>query len=515
MSWLAAKKYPMFCQKFTYSIQNYEIEIKIDPRKRMFKANVSLTLTAGKNTRQFCFLLSNNCTLTNVNYLGIALTHSINSAHPGQNLITTVLPRKASVGEKLVIAFIYSGDIPTHDGESIELPPDIHWYPYSLRPQKYTCTLKVITPESTRIVASGKFIREQPADIRVMTQWSAHKPFRGIHMIAGDLLKTTRETQPNLEVYYPRNYMNQGKVVANQSLKILDFLAEKLGPSPAPSATIVLTDHPDISTVSSFYLTSISGGTLEKLKEYQSSKERTINLFQIIARELAHRWLKHNLVVAHPWHLWYLDGLAEYLSWLALEEEYGKATREQTMQKARATVLAAPKECIQSEACGISKKFPPWLVSKASWIMWTAHCLAEDSFLPALMDFYARCPEIAPSSEEFFLTMGKMTGTDMSQLFKEWACTDDQLRTEVVDPRTFQDDEGQWQLVFTLTNTGKLFWPHPIDIKMKLADGSSLVHSLLIQNEPHLIETPAKILTLTVDPEMKVLNWAEKNTYKL
>lgn len=515
MSWLAAKTYTSFCKSFGYSVENYEIGLKINPRMRSFQANVSITLISAKRSREFCFLLSNQCTLDAVNYLGLALPHKIKSSYPGLNQITASLPRSADAGEKLVIVFMYSGLIPAHGGESMELPPEMHWYPFSLSPQKYTCTIKAITEESIRIISTGNYVSEQPANTKVMTQWTTAEPFRGMHLLAGEFLKTTREIQPVLDAYYPRKFMNQGKKLADLCEIAMVFLTEKLGPAPFPSFAYVITDNPAVSISSSFYLTSFSAGFFEELKDFGSSQDRTERLYYTIVRESVHRWLKNYLAINHPQHIWYLDGLAEYLGWLALEEEFDITCREAVMEEARSSVLTGAKESIQSAACGISREFPPWLVAKAGWIMRTAHCLTGDAFFPAIRDIIEHCQAIAPSPEEFFLTLGKLTATDFSLIYKEWIQSGEQLRAEIADARNFQDESGQWQLLFSLVNTGKLKWPLPIEIAMHLDDGSTQVHSLHVHEEPHLITTAAKITSLIVDPEKKFINWAEKNTYKL
>jgi len=517
MTWLAAKRYSGFCKKFTYTIQNYDLELKIDPLRHKYSATVSITMTVKKNTRQFLFLLSEQCQLTAVSYLGIAMPNKVKPVYPEINLVTAYLPRKADVGEKLVIVFTYTGHIPAQVGETMELAPQMHWYPFSLSPQKYTCTLKVVTPDSIRIIGVGDLTSEQPADTRVLTQWTATVPFRGIHMLAGDFLKTTRETQPPLDVYYPRKYMNQGKSVADNCEKLLDYYADRLGPAPSPSTAFILAESAEAGVVSSFFLTSVSGGCLDALREYKSSKERSVRMFLLTAREMAHRWLKLHLAVSHPSHLWYLDGLAEYLSWLSLEAEFDLDAREQIMNEARTLVLDQPQSSITQKAYGIRREFPSWLVAKAGWIMRVAHCLAGESFLPAIQEIYTQASQsqYAPSPEEFFLTLGNLTGKDMLQLYHEWAQSNTQLRAVITQGRTFQDDCGQWQLMFNLVNQGKLKWPHPMEIRMDLADGSTQLHNLCIQKEPHLIETAAKVNTLTVDPDLRILNWAEKNQYNM
>jgi hypothetical protein len=103
----------------------------------------------------------------------------------------------------------------------------------------------------------------------------------------------------------------------------------------------------------------------------------------------------------------------------------------------------------------------------------------------------------------------------MDQLYREWVQDNSELRIVISEGRTFQDDEGNWQLLFNLENQGKLKWPHPVEIKLDLADGNSETRNLYIEKDPHLIRTAAKIVTVTVDPELKFLNWAQEKIYTM
>lgn len=520
MSWLAAKRYPGFCKKFKYSISDYNIELKLNPRRRNFDAEISLSLTVDKDTRHFYFLLTSECKLDSISYLGLALHHTVKPAYPGINLVTVTLPHKSSAGDKLVLGFAYSGNISRHGGKCLQLPPEAHWYPFSPRPQKYTCSLHVITSAGIRIAAMGQYEGDQPADTRVMTRWSATTPIRGIHLLAGEYLKTSRERQPDIEgqpdihVYYLRKYMNQAQTIARQAEKVTAFLVSTLGPAPMDSASIVLTDNPRDEVSSSLYLTSISSGILGQLREYSTSQQRNIRLFHIITREMAHHWFKHNLAVEHPQHLWYLDGLAEYLSWLAVEEEFGRDTRDQLMQEAKAN-CSLPPASIRAESCSVQREFPSWLVDKAGWMMRMLHSLVGDKFLPALQEFYLQHTKIAPSPDVFFLFMSNLTQIDLDIFYKEWALSNAQLVAEIEKGRTFRDEDGQWQTVFNLVNRGKLRWPHPVEIRLEMEDGTSWVEKLPIQKEPHLISGQGRIVSLEVDPNLKLLNSAENNKYNM
>lgn len=512
MSRFAAILYTYLCKKFSYAIKNYEIEISLAPRRRLFQVISSLTLTADKNTPKFCFLLSSTCVLESVNYLGLPLHYRVKPTLSGLNLITVHLPRKAASGEKLDLAFYYTTEIPSTGSETIELHPKQHWYPYSPLPQKYTANLKIITPQQMRIIASGKFVRENPADTRVMVQWSAQTPFRGIHIIMGDFIKTAREGNPTLDTYYPRPLMNQGRAIADFGQSAITYLKETIGQAPADNGAIVLTDNLEYITQSSHFLTSISKGVINELKE-MNSKERSIQLFQITARELAHRWLRHNLPTPQPQHSWYLVGLAEYLSWLMVEGEFGISARESLMLKARAEVLASTIS-IESQASGAEKSnYPSWLVAKASWIFRAIHSLSRDSFIPVIQEFYNNCPGQAPSPQDFFEALPLLSTEDRKQIYKEWVSSNRQLRAEISNARSFQDQEGKWQLVFSLINKGQLNWPHPVDIQVHLSDGTVQLHRLKIRQEPHLIITDVRVDRLHIDPDLKVLNWSDTNSY--
>ena len=108
----------------------------------------------------------------------------------------------------------------------------------------------------------------------MLTQWTADTPFQGIHMLAGDFLKTSRDTATPLDIYYPRKYMNQAKTVADYSQKLLEFFGQKLGPAPAPTTAVVMAENPAQVARSSFYLTSISTGILDMLQEYETRQEK-------------------------------------------------------------------------------------------------------------------------------------------------------------------------------------------------------------------------------------------------
>lgn len=511
MSRLTACSFTCYSKRFSYSIANYDINLTLNPRWRKIQADVSVTLTAAQRTRKLFFLLADSCSLARINYLGLALPFKISYACPGLNLISAVLPIQAEAGEKIVVTLLYSWEASSQRIKSLELSPDDYWYPFSPLPDKYTCTLNVITDESMRVLGPGEFRGVINAGTRVSNQWVSNLPFRGIHLAAGDLLKSSRPSQPPLEVSYPRRFLNQARSIANYCEELLVFLGEKLGPAPFPSLAVVITDNPEPRISSSFYITSISAGSLEQLKEENPGKDRYSRQYNLLAENLAHHWLKDNVAVSHPRDSLYLEGLAKYIGWQAVEAKYGKTTQENLMLAAREAILAAPRIPLRRCVNIAGGSLPPWAADKAGWLMHICHCLTGEAFFSLIQENFALCTGTGPA--EFFLNLGKTTDKDFSQFIKAWCKSRKQLRIEITEAVNSQNEEGKWQLAFKLINSGRLKWPYPVEIALDLADGASQRHRLNVQKEPHLIATDAKIETLTVDPDMTLLNWAD-NIYK-
>lgn len=512
MSRLSAHNFSCYYKRFSYSIAHYDIALILNPRRHEIQADVSVVLTPLQRTRDICFLLADNCTVDRIDFLGIALPHKSRPASPGLNLIIATLPIWAETTEKLVVNLLYSWVEPSWS-TSLELSPHSHWYPFSPTPQRYTCALDVVVSDSVRVLGPGEFRGTKPAGTKVSHRWVSDTTFWGIHMVAGEFLKTTRETEPPLEIDYPRKLLNQAKAVADNCEELMGFLAESLGPAPFPVQTVVLTDVSEPLVRSSFYMTSISDGILKQIKEENPGKERYIYQYKLLAQCLAHHWLKDNLTVPHSRERWCLEGLAEYFSWLAIEEKYGKASREKIMAQARERILATPRLSLQKGANIIEGNLPQWVVDKGSWIMRMCHCLTGEKFLHSIQENLALCQGASPKAAEFFLSLGILAGKDISQFYKSWCLSREQLQIGITGVDKFQEENGQWQLAFNLVNNGRLKWPHPVELEIALANGNKERHSLFIQPEPQIIHTDSPVQSLTVDPNMCLLNWAGKNKY--
>lgn len=507
MSRLTARNFTGYSKRFSYSPTHYDIELDLDPRRQRILVCAAMTLLIKQNSRNLFVLLTDKCRLDSINYLGLGLPNKASPAGHGLNLLSIALPIRPEVGERIVVSFNYSLPVTVWDS-SLELVPEDNWYPFSPLAGKYTSTVSVTGEEALRVLGPGDYSGVKPAGTRACHRWVADASFSGIHVVAGNFLKTSRATAPPLEVAYPRRLLNQAKAIANYCEELLPFLAETLGPAPFPSLGVVLTENPEPKISSSYYLSSVSNGALERLKDTYEGKSRYVHQYQELAENLAQHWLREHLPAPAPQEQWYLEGLAAYVSWLAVEAKYGGTWRQELMLSARERLLGSPNITLCQGADVAWGGRPQWVTDSAAWLYWVCQGLIGDAFLPALRECLACHSEVAPAAAEFFADLGKLTGHDLPPLYKAWCQSRNRLQLGISAGQNTQQVAGNWQFSFRLIDSGRFYWPYPVELELTLADGSKLRQQLPIQKEPHFLETKSPVRLLVLDPGHKLLNWA-------
>ncbi|MTI95364.1 MAG: M1 family metallopeptidase [Firmicutes bacterium] len=498
---------------FTQQISHYEIEITFSPPTGRLRCHASVLLTAEKNCSDFYFVLGDFCEVETVCYLGLPLIFKKRKLSGQQNLLKIKLPRKADIGEKLTLTFTYTGALKPSDSrgcintELCELPPESNWYPAVPGIQKYTANITVITPGPMRIIATGNMAEEKRLDTRYQTHWASGVPGSGLHIVAGQFNRTERK---GLAVYYPRPLVNQARSLANSGEKIVEHLKQLLGEHPAGECTLIIIEQERPEAHVSTQLNTISSGLLARETTEKNTREKQIVLFRMAARELGRRWLEAALPSQNPADTWYLTALAEYTSWMLVEAEYGVEVRNQIMAEAKLNAKYAGS--IHS-ACSRFPSLPDWLLSKGSWLMRIVHCALGNQFYPLIQEVFSQHDRTAPEAKVFFSLLAQKAGTNFDHLYHEWVVSSRKLILELDAPRTFTDENGQWQLVFSLVNRGKLRWQNEVEMQLISEDGSKELKKFTISNEPFLISSPSRVTEIEIDPQRKLLNWAKTTKY--
>lgn len=489
----------------TCLVTHYEADLDFWPRSNRFSCRIHVSIIANSPSDSYSFLLGDKYQLENVSYLGIPVQTSLRGSGKGLKSIAIRLPRKSTPGEKFTLLFCYSGTLPWYPGQTSnwELAPQDYWYPFIASEQSYTARLRITTPEPVKICASGRETGSNRQDTRYRTSWTMETPGKGLHVVAGDYYRAQRESS-QVTMLYPRAWMNQAKVLQNHWDKLVELLPNFCPPLETPASYLIITSQEGVRQDSSRSITCLSSGLLEEVKQIASAQARSQRLFVILARQLAQRTLKARLPVANPAHGWYLEGLAQYSAWCMAESMFGKKIKDQLLLEARELALQAPKP-LEESGSDLSLDFPPWAAARGAWLMEMVHSLIKDQFFPRIKELLGGDGYIQ-EPRDFFAALGKDTGSDLLSLFQEMAATTNNLAAQVEDARSFTDGSGQWQLVFSLSNRGRLRWPHPVEIVIKLSDGSFQAHRLMLQKEPHLLITPLQVTDIFVDPQLTLLN---------
>ncbi len=498
-------------QTSKHSIIHYDIQVDINARTMQYSANAHVSIVPASSTAAISLLLNQKCRVSAVNYLGLPLTYNTRAhRQKGLQQVTCRLPRRIRAGEKLVIHMLYTGPISNCTPEVIQLAPQDFWYPFTPG-QSYTSSIKVTMPAATKVVASGELVEEKQANTRFQSTWEGRAPACGLHVLTG---RFSRSQQDNLAVYYPKQFLNQSRAVIKYGPVINQLLDGLLGPAAVCCNYVVLSQE-NITSCTSSYITTLGNDEMTLIGDHESPVQRTQALFFVLAREMARQRLRCQLATSVPSETWYLEGLAQYCSWLALEEQYGQEEKLKVMLAARDLVVEDPPPPLARMTGGIACMFPENTLAKAAWIHHMTHNLLGEGFFPAVQQSLTEKGKAAPSPREFFREIGQTNQFSMDGFYREWVETSPRLELVVEEPRTFLDDDNRWQLVFLLSNKGKLRWPLPVDITLTMEDGSTEEHSIKVSAEPYLFSTDSRVIRVEVDRHNRILNWAEQKTYEL
>ena len=499
-------------KKSQHSIPHYDIQVDINARTMQYSASAHVNIVPSNSTTAISLLLNQKCKVSAVNYLGLPLTYSTRTKRQEDlQQITCHLPRRIRAGEKLILHMLYTGPLTNCTRQVVQLAPQDFWYPFTPG-QSYTSSIKVTLPAAVKVVASGEMVEEKQANTRFQSTWEGRNPASGLHVLAG---KFNRSQQDNLAVYYPKQLLNQARAVKKYGPVISQLLDNLLGPAAVSANYVVLTEE-NIASCTSSYITILSQAEMADIeRESESPVQRNQALFFTLAQKLARQRLRCQLSTSVPAETWYLEALAQYCSWLTLEDQYGEKEKIKVMLAARQLVIEDPPPPLNKMSGGIGCIFPENAIAKATWIHHMVHNLLGDGFFPAVRQCLESHIESAPSTRDFFQEIGRANQFDMAGFFREWVEKSLPLKLVVEEPRTFLDDDGVWQLVFLLANKGKLRWPLPVDITLTLEDGSTEQHSRTVSAEPYLFSTHSRVVRIEVDKKHRILNWAEQKTYEL
>jgi aminopeptidase N len=300
-----------------------------------------------------------------------------------------------------------------------------YWLPtYDLPDDKATTSGRISVPRGQYALSNGRLLSRRNVGSRTVYHWTMEQPHSTylISFVAGAFVEA-RETWGKLPVTYlvPPGLEEHGKSSFAGTNEKVRFFSELTGvPYPyAKFSQAVVGDFP-FGGMENITAVTNTIRTLHLPKEKPFASSDGLNL-----HELAHQWFG-DLVTCKDWsHNWINEGFASFMPNFWTRKEQGQEAYDlnrfdtlrgaaEAMSSKRRPVVndiyTVPMDNFDGHAYGGGAARMYVLMSR----------LGEKVFWSGVKDFLTEYSFKAVTTTDFFRSMGKSAGVDLSQFQKEW-----------------------------------------------------------------------------------------------
>lgn len=218
----------------------------------------------------------------------------------------------------------------------------------------------------------------------------------------------------------------------------------------------------------------------------------------LVAHELAHQWFGDTVTCKSWAHLWINEGFASFLPAFTTRERDGQEAYDLARYGTFAGAFGAHADTSRgvvfegyNEPLEMFNGFA--YAGGAARMHMLMHRLGEPVFWDAIRDFLERYRYQSVDTDDFFNSVSRRTGEDLSTFKKEWFYTAGVPRLKVSRTGTTVRISQQAPY-FTL------------DLPLWAVDGDQWVrHTVRLRGESTEVELPAKVRLMLLDPEVWLL----------
>lgn len=319
--------YPKFTEQFTQSISKLTSKLALNIAVRSINFESTLKFRPISNQKAVHFLLSSNCELYEVTYLGLPIKFKTKTVkfYNNQQLVILDLPIKPSGTVDISVTFKYycsQSDYLSFKKDNIMLNNKGGLFPHSPNTKNYDCFIHLTIPQGWHIFSG---LKEISKNIKFDGQ---HLVLKGgstdfISMVMASSLKTSDNVDDlTINVLYPRAYLNQVRTIVKLSKQLLTYYSNQYGRITNNSLNIAIVNG-DFEKYFDGSNVVFSSSWLETIKENgKSPKDRERLIFSDLSK-LISEFFWTDLVIKNPDESWLKEGISEYTSLLALKRLYG------------------------------------------------------------------------------------------------------------------------------------------------------------------------------------------------
>ncbi|MSO76041.1 MAG: M1 family peptidase [Alphaproteobacteria bacterium] len=285
--------------------QHYDIRLSLDPRTRIFDAEVGVKLPATADGR---FGFGRGFLLQALSIDGQVMDPAAGSwpVATGRPITIRYRAQLPTLAEAQASATL----TPFADGEGSFLPL-IGWHP-GLASGAFTYTVTIDVPAGQRAVAAGRMTEEREADGRYVVRFAFDKPARELSVFVGPyVVGETRHGDLRFRTYFPAGMAALGERYRRQVATYIDAFSAWIGPYP----------HGEFHVVASPLAVGLGFPTLT----YVSQRILPLPFMQerSLAHEVLHAWWGHGVQVDYRHGNW-SEALTTFMADYALAETAGE-----------------------------------------------------------------------------------------------------------------------------------------------------------------------------------------------
>lgn len=494
---LASTAYSLLRWLDSADLVHHEIEATIDLEKgEAAFVDEALFTSAGKRTIHF--LLGVDAVLERVEWvdgeqsaaLPFATTLRLNAIPFGVYRVT--LPRAVPKGAPFHLRFHYRITRERAHFLTPYIAPDYFylgyaalWYPHMPNEDFFTAGLSVWVPEGYVAVADGEPgepVRENGWERR---RFRVDHPVNRLGLGVGLLERAEVMAFPasgrplRIEVFAPAGALGRAQEAARLTAGTVRFLEERLG--ALPLSRFYVAELPfDLAASYTGLHGLVYGGDLSLL-----GLEGSDGLALLAAHEAAHKWLGGVIGARIVGGAWFIEGLAEYLGHLALEQLVGEERAARLFDRRVYTPFVTKLRTGSGRPLAAIEIFDDdslWIFEKGSLLFrMLHHLLGDDAFFGLLRAFLAEHEGLHVSPADFTRFAASWTswqrlphsGRELERFFDTWVRGTGRLDYALERVGVAERESGV-ELRFEVTSRGQASFPGSVPVLIEASDGSEL-----------------------------------------
>jgi len=421
-----------------YDLIDVSYHISMDVRNAMVFGDCTNTLVLDQDATRVAF------DFAKLGIGSVTVNDKPTTFHAEGEMIWVDLPSKGSKGQKLKVRIVYGGSpeagiyfVPTERAYPSKTPmvytqgeaeDTRYWLPtYDYPDDKATSEAWIEVPREWTVIGNGALVGTSYSGTNKVFHWKMEQPHATYlnSIVAGPYVEG-KENWDSLPVsyYVPPGLEKEGEAAFGGTAEMVAFYSKLTG-FKYPYAKFAQSAVADYMFGG---MENISAVTQTIGSLHPPESEPLVSSKGLVLHELAHQWFG-DTVTCHDWaHIWLNEGFATFLPHFWFREHEGEDTYElmrfDTFQSALGAMQGEPRPVVSDKYEIPMDNFDGHAYpGGATRMFMLMDLLGEKQFWASIKAYLNEYKYKSPTTEEFFASMSKSSGKDLSQFMKQWFYT--------------------------------------------------------------------------------------------